>query len=144
MRTAGLILLGEDDPDDRVLLEHAFHATGSARTLVFVDDGEDLMDFLTARGRHVGARSPDLVLLDLNMPRKDGWEALTEMRADPLLRRIPVVVLTTSNAAHDVRRAYELGANSFVTKPVNFDALVRVVRTIDAYWFGTVALPTTG
>lgn len=144
MRTGGLILLAEDDPDDRILTEHAFRTTGSTRTLLFVDDGEDLMDFLIGRGRHPVASCPDLILLDLNMPRKDGWEALVEIRASPLLRGIPVVVLTTSNAAHDVRRAYDLGANSFVSKPSNFDALVRVVRTIDAYWFGTVTLPTDG
>lgn len=144
MRTDGLILLAEDDPDDRVLLQHAFHSIGSPRALAFVDDGEDLMEFLTGRGRYPAARLPDLILLDLNMPRKDGWEALDEIRAEPALRRIPVVVLSTSTATPDVRRAYERGANSFVSKPVSFDALVRVVRSIDEYWFGTVALPSDG
>ncbi|MDP2311429.1 MAG: response regulator [Pseudomonadota bacterium] len=144
MNRPGLILLAEDDPDDRILLEHAFRTVGVVSELVFVEDGEELMDYLRGRGRHTGGPGmrPDLILLDLNMPRKDGREALAEIKQDPRLRQIPVVVLTTSNAAQDIRNAYDLGANSFITKPVSFDELARMLATVDAYWFGTVSLPT--
>ncbi|MES2641231.1 MAG: response regulator [Myxococcota bacterium] len=142
----GLIVLAEDDPDDRLLLEQAFVDVGASTDRVFVEDGEDLMEYLLGRGRHEGRqdRRPDLILLDLNMPRKDGREALAEIRADPTLRRIPVVVLTTSSEEQDIEEAYGLGANSFVTKPITFDGLVGVVRTIQDYWFRTVTLPRAG
>lgn len=144
MTTPRLIVLAEDDPDDRLLLEQAFLHGGSVSGRVFVEDGEELMDYLLGQGSHSvkPVRRPDLILLDLNMPRKDGREALAEIRANPLLRRIPVVILSTSSASRDVQGAYELGANSFITKPTSFDALVRVVRGISDYWFGPVTLPT--
>jgi CheY-like chemotaxis protein len=142
----GLIVLAEDDPDDRLLLEQAFVDVRASSDRVFVEDGEDLMELLLGRGRYEGRRDrrPDLILLDLNMPRKDGREALAEIRADPTLRRIPIVVLSTSSEEQDIEQAYGLGANSFVTKPITFDGLVGVVRTLHDYWFRTVALPRAG
>lgn len=139
----GLIVLAEDDPDDRLLLEQAFVNTGATSRRVFVEDGEDLMEFLLGQGRHEGRpdRRPDLILLDLNMPRMDGREALAQIRADPALRRIPVVILSTSSEEQDIEETYGLGANGFITKPITFDALVRVVRTLHEYWFHTVTLP---
>ena len=137
----GPILLAEDDPDDRLLLEHAFRVCGNTLPLVFVEDGEELVEYLCRRGRFVGAPRPDLVVLDLNMPRKDGREALAAIKGDPDLRCIPIVVLTTSNMPEDIANAYALGANSFVSKPVTFEGLVAVVRTLHAWWFGIVTLP---
>ncbi len=139
----GPILLAEDDPDDRLLIEHAFRTCGNTLPLVFVEDGEELLDYLLRRGRWSGtdAPRPELVLLDLNMPRKDGREALAEMKAHPDLRRIPVVVLTTSSTQEDVLKTYSLGANSYVSKPGSFDALVEVIRALHAWWFGVVTLP---
>lgn len=110
---------------------------------MFLEDGEELTDYLFRRGRwaSVDAPRPELILLDLNMPRKDGREALAEIKADPDLRRIPVVVLTTSSSPEDVRRAYSLGANSYVTKPGSYEGLVAAVRALQTWWFGCVTLP---
>jgi CheY-like chemotaxis protein len=137
------ILMAEDDADDRVLARDAMHESRSANTLRFVEDGQELMDYLTRSGSYAKGEAPrpGLILLDLNMPRKDGREALREIKNDPDLRHIPVVVLTTSKTEEDVARAYDLGANSFITKPVTFDGLVEIVRTIDRYWFNIVELP---
>ena len=110
-----------------------------------VEDGEELMDYLLQRGCYLApdaAPRPGLILLDLNMPRKDGREALREIKADPVLRQIPVVVLTTSRAEEDILRSYDLGVNSFITKPVSFDGLVEVMRALATYWFEIVRLPT--
>jgi CheY-like chemotaxis protein len=112
--------------------------------LRFVEDGDELLDYLYHRGKYADAGSspsPGLILLDLNMPRKDGREALREIKADPDLRRIPVVVLTTSKAEEDIYRTYDLGANSFITKPVSFEGLVAVMRDIGRYWIEIVELP---
>jgi CheY-like chemotaxis protein len=109
-----------------------------------VENGEDLLDYLLRRGKYldlVDLPRPGLILLDLNMPRKDGREALREIKADPALRQIPVVILTTSRADTDIDRIYELGANSFITKPVRFEALVAVMKVLSQYWFQTVELP---
>jgi CheY-like chemotaxis protein len=137
------ILMAEDDADDRVLARDAMQESRSANHLRFVEDGQELMDYLTRSGTYArrDAPRPALILLDLNMPRKDGREALREIKSDPELRHIPVVVLTTSKTEEDVARAYDLGANSFITKPVTFDGLVEIVRTIDRYWFNIVELP---
>jgi CheY-like chemotaxis protein len=137
------ILMAEDDADDRVLARDAMQESRSANHLRFVEDGQELMDYLTRSGMYAKreAPRPGLILLDLNMPRKDGREALREIKNDPDLRHIPVVVLTTSKTEEDVARAYDLGANSFITKPVTFDGLVEIVRTIDKYWFNIVELP---
>lgn len=143
------ILMADDDPDDRLLVKDALseckEEAGIAEPLRFVDDGEDLMDYLLRRGRHGGEADsprPDLILLDLNMPRKDGREALREIRSHPELRSIPVVIFTTSRAETDIKLVYELGANSFVTKPVQFDTLVKTLSLIVRYWLGVVELPT--
>ena len=137
------ILMAEDDADDRVLARDAMRESRSVNRLRFVEDGQELMDYLTRSGTYAKCEAPrpGLILLDLNMPRKDGREALREIKNDPDLRHIPVVVLTTSKTDEDVARAYDLGANSFITKPVTFDGLVEIVRTIDKYWFQIVELP---
>lgn len=135
------ILLAEDDPDDRMLLQDAVSEGRLVNELRCVEDGEDLMDYLHQRGRHAEAPRPGLILLDLNMPKKDGREALREIKADPSLRQIPVVVLTTSKAEEDVFRSYDLGANSFVTKPVTFQSLVELMKTLNRYWLEIVELP---
>lgn len=139
-----LILMAEDDADDRLLVQDAFAECGTNDKVRFVADGEELVDYLLRRGKYEKASTsprPDLILLDLNMPRKDGREALKEIRAHHDLRRVPVVVFTTSRADTDIERVYELGANSFVTKPAGFDALVSTVTKLMGYWFGTVELP---
>ncbi|HVF87130.1 MAG TPA: response regulator [Pyrinomonadaceae bacterium] len=138
------ILLADDDADDRMMASDALEESRLANDLRFVEDGEELMDYLCRRGRYAGtnvAPRPGLILLDLNMPRKDGREALREIKADPELRKIPVVVLTTSKAEEDIYRTYDLGVNSFITKPVMFESLVEVMRTLGKYWFEIVELP---
>jgi len=139
-----VILLADDDEEDRMLAADAMHASRVANDLRFVEDGEELLDYLYKRGRFAApdaAPSPGLILLDLNMPRKDGREALREIKNDADLRRIPVVVLTTSKAEEDIYRTYDLGANSFITKPVSFEGLVSVMRDIGRYWIEIVELP---
>jgi CheY-like chemotaxis protein len=138
------ILMAEDDPDDRLLTNRALQDQRLANDLQFVEDGEELMDYLYHRGKYAPPAEsprPGLILLDLNMPRKDGREALAEIKADPQLRRIPVVVLTTSKAEEDILRSYDLGANSYVTKPVTFDGLVSAIKILGQYWFDIVELP---
>ncbi len=138
------ILLADDDPDDRKLTRDAFSENRLANVLDCVEDGEELMDYLRRRGRHAHLKDaplPGLILLDLNMPRKDGREALREIKADPELRRIPIVVLTTSKAEEDILRSYDLGVNSYVTKPVTFKSLVDLVKVLGQYWFEVVELP---
>jgi CheY-like chemotaxis protein len=139
-----VILLADDDEEDRMLAGDALEASRVVNDLRFVEDGEELLDYLYHRGRyaeHGSSPTPGLILLDLNMPRKDGREALREIKADPELRRIPVVVLTTSKAEEDIYRTYDLGANSFITKPVSFEGLVAVMRDIGRYWIEIVELP---
>jgi CheY-like chemotaxis protein len=139
-----VILLADDDEEDRMLAASALEASRVVNDLRFVEDGEELLEYLYRRGRYAdpgSAPTPGLILLDLNMPRKDGREALREIKADPDLRRIPVVVLTTSKAEEDIYRTYDLGANSFIAKPVSFDGLVRVMRDIGRYWIEIVELP---
>ena len=137
------ILMADDDPDDRMLAEEALTENKLANDLHFVEDGEELMDYLHHRGQYTSENAPEpgLILLDLNMPKKDGREALAEIKADPRLRRIPVIVLTTSKADEDIVRSYDLGVSSFITEPVTFDGLVDVARAIGDYWFGIVVLP---
>ena len=136
--------MAEDDADDRLLAKDALRECGMADNLHFVENGEELLDYLQRRGKYAGQPPhprPDVILLDLNMPRKDGRDALRDIKTNPELRRIPIIVLTTSNAGVDIERSYELGANSFISKPVAFDALVSIMRTIGQYWFATTALP---
>lgn len=138
------ILLADDDEEDRMLTSEALAESRVANDLRFVTDGEELLDYLYNRGKYAAgesAPSPGLILLDLNMPRKDGREALREIKADPNLRRIPIIVLTTSKAEEDIYRTYDLGANSFITKPVHFHALVNVMKEIGRYWIEIVELP---
>jgi CheY-like chemotaxis protein len=139
------ILYADDDPEDRMLVQEAWQESRLANTLHFVEDGEELMDYLNRRGKYaelMGSPLPGMILLDLNMPRKDGREALKEIKADPKLRTIPTVVLTTSKAEEDICGAYELGVNSFIVKPVTFQALVEVTLTLSKYWFEIVELPS--
>jgi len=136
-----VILMAEDDADDRLLVRDALAECKLEDTVRFVADGEELMDYLLRRGKYLtpeAAPRPTFILLDLNMPRKDGRQALREIRAHPDLRRLPVVVFTTSKAEADVEKLYDLGANSFVVKPVAFDALVKIVGQLAQYWFGIV------
>jgi CheY-like chemotaxis protein len=147
MKTPGnmiTIVLADDDPDDRQLTEEAFSENRLVNQLHCVEDGEQLMDYLHRRGQYENLREealPGLILLDLNMPRKDGREALKEIKADPALRRIPIVILTTSKAEEDIIRSYDLGVNSYVTKPVTFKSLVELVKVLGRYWFEVVELP---
>ena len=138
------ILLADDDPDDRKLTQDAFTENRLANVLHCVEDGEELMEYLRHQGRYADQKNaplPGLILLDLNMPRKDGREALKEIKADPELRRIPIVVLTTSKAEEDILRTYDLGVNSYVTKPVTFKSLVELIKILGRYWFEVVELP---
>ena len=138
------ILLADDDADDRMLAKDALKESRLANDLRFVENGEELMEYLRRQGPFAEegkAPTPGLILLDLNMPRKDGREALKEIKSDPNLRHIPIVVLTTSKAEEDIYRTYDLGVNSFITKPVTFDGLVNVMRTLGTYWFEIVELP---
>lgn len=141
MNRGSHILMAEDDPDDRVLLEQALRVAGVGNPLAFVEDGEELLEYLLRRGRFAQAPRPAVILLDLNMPRMDGREALAEVKAHPDLRAIPVIVLTTSSTPRDVEVCYALGANSFVTKPATFEALVNLARALDAWWLDVVTLP---
>ena len=141
---AVLILMAEDDPEDAMLARDALHEAKLINPLVAVEDGQQLMDYLHCTGAfappHPAVR-PGIILLDLKMPKKDGKEALAEIRSDPTLRDIPVVILTTSKADEEVIRSYSLGANSFIVKPVSFEGLVDVMRSIETYWFEMVTLP---
>jgi CheY-like chemotaxis protein len=139
------ILMADDDVDDRMLAKEALDESRVRNNLYFVEDGEELLDYLNRRGKFADAAQsprPGLILLDLNMPRKDGREALREIKADPDLRRIPVVIMTTSKAEEDIYRSYDLGANSFITKPVTFERLVELMRTLGQYWIEFVELPS--
>lgn len=143
-RTPIIILMADDDLDDCLLAREALADSRLANHLHFVHDGEEVMDYLYHRGQYSDLRlspRPGLILLDLNMPKKDGREVLSELKNDPHLRSIPVVVLTTSRAEEDVYRSYDLGANSYITKPVTFTGLVNVMKTIETYWFEIVELP---
>jgi CheY-like chemotaxis protein len=139
------ILIADDDEEDRALAARALHAARLANDLHFVDDGEQSLDYLKHRGIYTDralSPRPGLMLLDLKMPKKDGFAVLRELRADPDLRTIPVVVLTTSTAEADIVRSYDLGVNSFISKPVTFAGLVDAMSTLGKYWFQIVALPT--
>ena len=136
-----VILMADDDPDDRAMTQEAFRECRVANELRFVEDGERLMSYLHRKKGYENAPWPGLILLDLNMPRKDGRQALAEIKSDPGLRRIPVVILTTSRAEEDMLRGYELGAASYISKPVTYDRLVELMATIGKYWVDFVELP---
>lgn len=138
------ILLAEDNPGDVRLLRETLKESRIRNHLDVVDNGVDVIRFLHRSDEFGGVALPDLILLDLNLPRKDGREVLAEIKSDPRLRRIPVVVLTSSKADEDIVRSYDLHANAYVTKPVGLDQFVDVVRQIEGFWFGIVRLPPDG
>ena len=142
-KTSISILIADDDADDRMLIEDAFRESRLSNPLAFVENGEELLHYLRGQGKFQGRTgpAPRLILLDLNMPKMDGRTALKHLKADPELRRIPVVVLTTSKAEEDILRTYDLGVSSFITKPVTFQGLVDVVRALNSYWIEIVELP---
>ncbi|MEO3747719.1 response regulator [Plantactinospora sp. B5E13] len=135
------ILVVDDDPGDVLMIEEALAGSGIPKTIDVVGDGEEAMEFLRGVGRHTGASRPDVILLDLNMPRMDGRQVLTEVKGDEDLRTIPIVVLTTSNAENDVLGSYSLRANAYVTKPIDLDDFNEVVRRIDEFFGQIVVLP---
>lgn len=138
------ILMADDDPDDRLFAREALEANNLGGNLSFVEDGEELMEYLQHTGRYAeagSARRPGVILLDLKMPRMDGREVLQAIKADPKLRGIPIVVLTSSAAQQDVFRSYDLGASSHITKPMNFGEMVDTMRTLKLYWHDLVSLP---
>ena len=140
------ILMADDDEDDRLLTREAMEEARLINDLRFVEDGVELLQYLRREGLFAkpgAAPRPGLILLDLNMPRKDGRTALREIKADPALRQIPVVVLTTSRAEEDVLRSYDLGAASFISKPAGFHSLMEMVTVLGQYWSGIVSLPET-
>jgi CheY-like chemotaxis protein len=139
-----VILIAEDDEEDRMLAREALAESRLANDIYFVVDGEELMDYLYRRGPYADPATsprPGLILLDLNMPKKSGREALEEIKSDPELHKIPVVVLTTSKTESDIYRSYDLGANSYIVKPVSFPGLVEVMMSLEKYWFEIVELP---
>jgi len=139
------ILVCDDDEDDRMLTQQALEDAHISNSVRFVEDGEQLLDYLYQRGAYAGetgkAPSPGLILLDLNMPKIDGREALKKIKGDPALRDIPVVVLSTSRLDEDIARSYQLGVNSFITKPVTFSGLVEAMNVLGRYWLEIVELP---
>jgi CheY-like chemotaxis protein len=142
-----VILMADDDEDDRLMAKEAFTEVKLLNYFHTVENGEELMEYLNRRGKYADpavSPRPGLILLDLNMPKKDGRQALKEIKADPSLRSIPIVVLTTSKAEEDILRSYDLGVNSFIVKPVTFEGLVDIMKTLTKYWFEIVELPPQG
>ena len=139
-----VILMAEDDPDDQMLVKEAFDEVYLKNPLQFVNDGEQLLDYLKREGDYSslqGTPLPGLILLDLNMPKKDGREALKEIKEIEALRKIPIVILTTSKAEEDIIRSYDLGASSYIVKPVTLHSLMDVARSLGQYWLEIVTLP---
>lgn len=136
------ILLVEDSPSDAMLALKALGLAKVANAVDHVEDGVEAMEFLRRQGKYKAASRPDLILLDLNLPRKDGREVLEELKTDPDLKTIPVVVLTTSKEEQDILRSYQLHANCYITKPVNFERFIEVVQSIEHFWLSVVVLPT--
>jgi two-component system response regulator len=136
------ILLVEDSPSDAELTLTALKMAKVVNQVSHVEDGVEAMEFLRQEGKYAQSQRPDLILLDLNLPRKDGREVLEELKADPDFQLIPVVILTTSQAEQDIIRSYKLHANCYITKPVNFDRFLEVVQSIENFWLTVVALPT--
>lgn len=139
-----VILYADDDPEDRMLAQEAFEESRITNELHFVENGEELIDYLKGNNKYADRKKypvPGLILLDLNMPKKDGKEALKDIKSDPELKTIPVVVLTTSSTEEDIHLTYDLGVSSFITKPVTFESLVDTIKTLGKYWFELVKLP---
>ena len=138
------IVMAEDDPDDRLLTREAMEESHLLNSLDFVEDGVELFEYLRREGKYAelkGAPLPGVILLDLNMPRMDGREALEKLKQDPVLKKIPVVILTTSKAEEDILQSYDLGVSSYIMKPVTFEGMVRVMMSFSDYWFQIVTLP---
>jgi CheY-like chemotaxis protein len=138
------IVVADDDADDRMMIKDAFDESKLSNPVDFVEDGVQLLEYLRREGPYqnlAGKPYPGFILLDLNMPRKDGRTVLKEIKSDPVLHRIPIIILTTSKAEEDIIKTYNLGVNSFICKPVSFDKLVDIVRTVGHYWIEIVALP---
>jgi CheY-like chemotaxis protein len=138
------VLIAEDDEEDRLLIKKAIKSTPIKDNIFFVENGEELTDYLENKGKYTDSEKhplPGLIILDLNMPKKDGREALKEIKSNENLKRIPIVVLTTSKAEEDILKTYNLGVNSFITKPVTFASLVKTMQTFSDYWIDTVVLP---
>ncbi len=138
------IVVADDDPDDRMMIKDAFEEAKLGNPVDFVQDGVELMEYLRREGQYANMKNqpfPGFILLDLNMPRKDGRTALKEIKESADLHRIPIVILTTSKAEEDIIKTYNLGVNSFICKPVSFDGLVEIVKTVGRYWIEIVALP---
>lgn len=144
MGKATYILIGEDDADDRFLLQAAFEENGFSETLRFADNGVDLLGMLSTPPLDEEERPvlPKFILLDLNMPKKDGREVLREIKADPALKQIPIIIFSTTSNEQEMRRCYELGANSYITKPSSFDNLLKTVASLRSYWLSTVDIPS--
>jgi len=141
-----IVLLAEDDEDDVLLIKEAFAESGISMEMHSVLDGEELLEYLFRKGKYEDPclyPEPSLILLDLNMPRKDGREALAVIKAHPVLRKIPIVVLTTSRESVDIQQCYEMGASSYITKPNSFNALVDILKAVGNYWLQTVELPSS-
>lgn len=136
------LLIAEDDEDDRFLATEAFNKSGSNIPLKFVNDGEDLIGLLESEIKESN-EMPYLILLDLNMPKKDGRQCLSEIKQNPLLRKIPIIVFTTSKLPEDIAKTYDLGVNSYINKPVDFKELINIFSLLSSYWFKTVQLPTS-
>jgi len=137
-----LILIAEDDADDRFLLQSAFEENGYKDRLCFVENGIELMEYLRKPTEDCGAKLPRFVLLDLNMPKKDGREVLKEIKQDEVLKHIPVIIFSTTNNEQEMKRCYELGANSYITKPNSFDNLIKTVAALRSYWINTTSIPS--
>lgn len=138
------ILMAEDDLEDQMLVQKAFRESRAINHITFVHDGVELLQYLRRQGKYADAPQADILLLDLNMPKMDGREALKAIKSDPDLRSIPVIILTTSAADEDIVRSYDLGANSYIQKPVTFEKMMDVVETLGRYWLGIVKLPPNG
>jgi CheY-like chemotaxis protein len=139
-----VILMAEDDEDDRLLTKEALAESRVVNDLYFVKDGVELLEYLRRKGKYIGrssSSSPDLILLDLNLPRMDGREALKEIKLDPILSRIPIIILTTSQDEEDIIRSYSLGASGFISKPVTFSGLVKTMKVLGEYWVAVVKRP---
>lgn len=135
------ILIAEDDADDRFLLNAAFVENGFEDRLQFVENGVELLDFLQELSNDVNARMPGFILLDLNMPKKDGREVLKELKQNPVLKKIPVIIFSTTNNEQEMKRCYECGANSYITKPNSFEGLIKTVAVLRSYWIQTSQIP---